>query len=211
MFNKDLFMSHVNNETANDKMIKAGISVPFSNLSEAGIQVRFRGQPPEVPSITLTGSGKSYESGERPPGLAYQGSSGRTMERSEMTKLLKDLRKGFPGMELVKKPKSHEDPYAQHPQKEENPLSEDGLSDKIRIIIAGKRPEEMGSKVPGRGEKPTDHQRAGGMIRKGEDRRNREIIAREYLRAKMTDPDARRKDAIERLMRQKYDGPGELY
>lgn len=108
------------------------VSELFANKVFEAIRLRFRGQPENIPSIELSGKGRSVD-GERPPASATQGPHAKmNMNRDEIASMVKRVRKGkLPGMEVA-----NESAW----QRKEGKNKEGGLNEKGRKAYERENP-----------------------------------------------------------------------
>lgn len=182
MFDKKAFMSHVRNETANDKMLKAGINAPFYGE----IQEKKYGK-----KITKS-HGKDYPKGTHmcathvehaqwghgtpihgehaaPDANGYISWYNVMFEHGVERINTADVR--------VLAEASHEN-HDHHDHPGENLTEDESVDIVMEQIIAkvvsmlsgrGDRPEGSGQNYPGRGNQPTDHKKIKGKNRDTED------------------------------------------
>ena len=182
MFDKKLLMSHIQNESSHNKMIKSGTKTEFSD-KDCGCDKNSMDESKKVPS---------------PKGFHFM------KKGKNEYKLMKDPKDGYKDHKGSSKEATFD---IQTVHRESTEIKEQMKTNKLAIImksLTGKG-TESGEKTPGRGSEPTDHHEVGGEKRekRGTLTRNVEagVLKRAVATARLVDPDVRRSDVRDDMIK----------
>lgn len=186
MFDKKLLMSHIQNESLHNKMMKSGTKTEFSD-KDCGCDKNSMDESKKVPA---------------PKGFHFM------KKGKNEYKLMKDPKDGYKDHKGSSKEATFD---IQLVHRESTEIKEQMKTNKLAIImksLTGKG-TESGQKTPGRGSEPTDHHEVDGEPRqRGRlEQLARDVEAAQFKKAKriarMVDPEIKgsevRKDMMSRI------------